>query len=165
MATRNLYKISIINYSGNDNSFVIHDVMKISFSSKLCIATGMKPLDTISYELEGDLLTLKHGAPRNDSISKQEQMVRVRAISKTSCAIHIGSKKIPALFEFNLPTKATTLEWEVVDDKLVINMSAFRMPIEKPKKAPETTAAGFGALKAEPVVVKRGGFEVLRGPK
>lgn len=157
MATKNPYRISITFYPGAHNVLGGNDSMKIVFSSKLCHAVNMNVLDVVSYELNGDLLSLKHESPRKQ-IGIQELASRVRSNGPSGGVINIGKKRMPKLFNYTIPSRATEIQYEVVDGKIVIDMNVF-------KQTAVEDSIGFKALKSKPVVANRGGFEVLRGLK
>ncbi len=157
MTKRNPYAIKIAFVPENPNGMIQMELIMIKLSKQLLEATNIHPSDIISYELNEDLLSLEYH-PDRTKMKRGENASYVRRVGGQG-GISITKTKLPELYKYNIPVSTTELEYQVIDGKIVIDMTRFKKPV---------IVGGFGSI-AEPVavtpIVKRGGFEILSGLK
>lgn len=102
---------------------------QIIFPKEIYSAIGMEEKDGLQYSLDGNLLSL-------------EYLGYVKTVRRTSAIARIrrggailSSGRIPELSGFSFPYRITLISTEVVDDKLVLDLTPFKI-----------TKKGFGSL-------------------
>lgn len=121
----NIRKVSV-------NIPVTKHYLQVRFSKEMMAVIGVRNNDIVEFGLDGELLYLS--LPGNASkISSACTKTRFQIKSQ---GIQISYKRLPDLKGYDLPLDSTQINYEIQEDKMIIDLSSFKKVL------------GFNALKS-----------------